>query len=61
MNKKAILKRLEDTTIDSHERESLSQLLHYMQVENIQDTTTTNKQTRTNQRRTNTNKYKPKR
>ena len=46
MNKKTLLKRLNDVTIDAHERESLSQLLHYMTVENIQDTqhtTTTNK------------------
>ena len=38
MNKKEIIKRLANTRLDSHERETLSQLLHYMTVEDV-DTT----------------------
>jgi len=64
MNKREILKRLEDATIDSHERESLSQLLHYLQAEGLNSTTTTNNNpnnTHLNKRRTRKQQLKPKR
>jgi len=65
MNKREILKRLEDATIDSHERERLSQLLHYLQAEGLNSTTTTNNPNNKhlNKRRTNKQqlKSKPKR
>ena len=35
MNKKDIIKRLTDTQLDQHQREQLNQLLHYMQVEDV--------------------------
>ena len=64
MNKREILKRLEDATIDSHERESLSQLLHYLQAEGLNSTTTTNNNPNNkhlNKRRTRKQQLKPKR
>ena len=65
MNKREILKRLEDATIDSHERESLSQLLHYLQAEGLNSTTTTTtnnpNNTHLNKRRTRKQQLKPKR
>ena len=63
MNKREILKRLEDATIDSHERESLSQLLHYLQAEGLNSTTTNNNPNNThlNKRRTRKQQLKPKR
>lgn len=64
MNKREILKRLEDATIDSHERERLSQLLHYLQAEGLNSTTTNNpNNTHLNKRRTRKQqpKSKPKR
>ena len=33
MNKQDIIKRLTNTQLDIHERESLSQLLHYLHAE----------------------------
>jgi hypothetical protein len=35
MNKKDIIKRLTNTQLDIHERETLTQLLHYLHVEGI--------------------------
>jgi hypothetical protein len=64
MNKRSILRRLEDTTIDSHERESLSQLLHYLQAEGLNSTTTTNNNPNnkhSHKRRTHKQPVKPKR
>ena len=43
MNKKDIIKRLTDTQLDVHERESLSQLLHYLHAEGITHTSSNNK------------------
>ena len=42
MNKKDIIKRLTDTQLDAHERESLSQLLHYMNAEGVNNTSSNN-------------------
>ena len=38
MNKADIIRRLSNTQLDDHERESLSQLLHYMTVEGVNTT-----------------------
>ena len=35
MNKQDIIKRLTNTQLDIHERETLTQLLHYLHVEGI--------------------------
>ena len=52
MTRAQILKRLTLTTISSHERETLQQLLHYMTVEGI-DRTSSSKGNSTNRTRTN--------
>ena len=38
MNKQDIIKRLTNTQLDIHERESLCQLLHYMNSEGVNNT-----------------------
>jgi len=38
MNKKEIVKRLANTRLDSHERETLNQLLHYLIAEGLTHT-----------------------
>jgi hypothetical protein len=38
MNKQDIIKRLTNTQLDVHERESLSQLLHYLHAEGVNNT-----------------------
>ena len=43
MNKQDIIKRLTNIQLDSHERESLLQLLHYMNVEGVTNTSSNNK------------------
>ena len=42
MNKAAIIRRLANTQLDDLERESLSQLLHYMTVEGVNTTSSNN-------------------
>ena len=42
MNKQDIIKRLTNTQLDIHERESLSQLLHYLHVEGVNNTSSNN-------------------
>lgn len=42
MNKAAIIRRLTNTQLDDLERESLSQLLHYMTVEGVNTTSSNN-------------------
>jgi len=42
MNKKDIIKRLTNTQLDVHERESLSQLLHYLHAEGLNNTSSNN-------------------
>ena len=42
MNKQDIIKRLTDTQLDEYDRESLCQLLHYMNVEGINNTSSSN-------------------
>ena len=42
MNKQDIIKRLTNTQLDIHERESLCQLLHYMNSEGVNNTSSNN-------------------
>jgi len=64
MNKQDIIKRLTNTQLDTHERESLSQLLHYLEAEGVNNTSSnnnnnTNSHMRTSDKRTSSN-YKGK-
>ena len=63
MNKQDIIKRLTNTQLDIHERESLSQLLHYLEAEGVNNTSSNNNNTnshmRTSDKRTSSN-YKGK-
>ena len=45
MNKQDIIKRLTNTQLDIHERESLSQLLHYLHAEGVNNTSSNNNNT----------------
>lgn len=40
MHKKEIIKRLANTRLEAHERETLSQLLHYLEAEGLTYTST---------------------
>ena len=51
MNKQEIIRRLADTRLDTHERETLNQLLHYLAAEGLNSTNATTKP-RTNRTRT---------
>jgi hypothetical protein len=42
MNKQDIIKQLTNTQLEAHERESLSQLLHYMNSESVNNTSSNN-------------------
>ena len=42
MNKKDIINKLSNTHLDEYDRESLCQLLHYMNVEGINNTSSSN-------------------
>ena len=42
MNKQDIIRRLTDTQLDTHERETLSQLLHYLHAEGVNNTSSNN-------------------
>ena len=59
MNKQDIIKRLTNTQLDVHERESLSQLLHYLHAEGVNNTSsnnnTNNSHKRTSDKRTSSN------
>ena len=50
MNKQDIIKRLTNTQLDTHERESLSQLLHYLHAEGLNNTSSNNNNTSTHKR-----------
>ena len=52
MNKKDIIKRLTNTQLDVHERESLSQLLHYLHAEGINNTSSNNNNTNNSHKHT---------
>ena len=50
MNKQDIIKRLTNTQLDIHERESLCQLLHYLNAEGVNNTSSNNNNTRSHKR-----------
>ena len=52
MNKQDIIKRLTDTQLDEYDRESLCQLLHYMNVEGINNTSSNNNNTNNSHKHT---------
>ena len=54
MNKQDIIKRLTNTQLDIHERESLCQLLHYLHAEGVNNTSSNNNNTRSHKRSSNT-------
>ena len=54
MNKQDIIKRLTNTQLDIHERESLSQLLHYLIVEGVNNTSSNNNTNNSHKRTTST-------
>ena len=59
MNKQDIIKRLTDTQLDEYDRESLCQLLHYMNVEGINNTSSSNNNNTNNSHKRSSN-YKGK-
>ena len=59
MNKQDIIKKLTNPRLDDYERESLSQLLHYMNSEDVNNTSSNNSHKRTSDKRTSSN-YKGK-
>ena len=62
MNKQDIIKKLANPRLDDYERESLGQLLHYMNAEGVNNTSsnnTNNSHKRTSDKRTSSN-YKGK-
>jgi hypothetical protein len=61
MNKQDIIKRLTNTQLDIHERESLCQLLHYLNAEGVNNTSSNNNNTRSHKRSsTSSSNYKGK-
>jgi hypothetical protein len=48
MNKKEIIQRLANTRLDTHERETLCQLLHYLHAEGVEHSVTTSSNNNTN-------------
>ena len=65
MNKQDIIKKLANPRLDDYERESLSQLLHYLNAEGVNNTSSTNNNTnnshkRTSDKRTSSSNYKGK-
>ena len=51
MNKQDIIKLLNNPTLDDYERESLSQLLHYLHVEGVNNTSSNNNNTNNSHKR----------
>ena len=51
MNKKDIINKLSNTHLDEYDRESLCQLLHYMNVEGINNTSSNNNNTNNSHKR----------
>ena len=58
MNKKDIIKRLTNTQLDIHERESLSQLLHYLHAEGVNNTSSNNNSNNSHKRTSTSSNYK---
>jgi hypothetical protein len=51
MNKKDIINKLSNTHLDEYDRESLCQLLHYMNAEGINTTSSNNNNTNNSHKR----------
>jgi hypothetical protein len=54
MNKQDIIKKLANPRLDDYERESLGQLLHYMNAEGVNNTSSNNNNTNNSHKRTST-------
>ena len=52
MNKQDIIKKLANPRLDDYERESFSQLLHYMNAEGVNNTSSNNNNTNNSHKRT---------
>jgi hypothetical protein len=52
MNKQDIIKKLANPRLDDYERESLGQLLHYMNAEGVNNTSSNNNNTNNSHKRT---------
>ena len=52
MNKQDITKKLANPSLDDYERESFSQLLHYMNAEGVNNTSSNNNNTNNSHKRT---------
>ena len=52
MNKQDIIKKLANPRLDDYERESLGQLLHYMNAEGVNNTSNNNNNTNNSHKRT---------
>ena len=52
MNKQDIINKLSNTHLDEYDRESLCQLLHYMNVEGINNTSSNNNNTNNSHKHT---------
>ena len=55
MNKQDITKKLANPRLDDYERESLGQLLHYMNAEGVNNTSSNNNNTNNSHKRTSSN------
>jgi hypothetical protein len=60
MNKQDIIKRLTNTQLEPHDREQLQQLLHYLEAEGLNSTTTNNTSKQHKQHKRRTTKQQPK-
>ena len=58
MNKKDIINKLSNTHLDEYDRESLCQLLHYMNVEGINNTSSNNNNTNNSHKRSSSSEGK---
>ena len=54
MNKQDITKKLANPSLDDYERESLGQLLHYMNAEGVNNTSSNNNNTNNSHKRSST-------
>jgi hypothetical protein len=54
MNKQDIIKKLANPRLDDYERESLSQLLHYLNAEGVNNTSSNNSHSNNSRKRTST-------
>ena len=58
MNKQDIIKKLANPRLDDYERESLSQLLHYLNVEGVNNTSSNNNTNNSHKRGSTSSKHK---